>query len=92
MVVNAEKKMAVLCELSTCRPVRYRLCEPVHDEDTEVVANTKDERREDDVDDIKLNPEQPHQPQYDDPANRHRQETHQGEFDASVATPAARGK
>lgn len=27
-VVKAEKKMAVLCEFSNCRPVRYLFCNP----------------------------------------------------------------
>ena len=55
-----------------------------HDEDAEIVSHTENECGEDNVHDIELNPEHPHYSGDYQPADRHRQEAEQCQFQPSV--------
>ena len=52
--------------------------ESIHDEDTEVVSDTENESREDNIDNVEFDTQNPHQAQNNGPADKHRQETDQG--------------
>ena len=59
-VVKAEKKMAVLCEFSNCRPVRYLFCNPSIMKNAEIIPDSKNKSGQNDVDDIELNTQYAH--------------------------------
>ena len=56
----------------------------IHDEDAEIVADTEDECREDDVDDVEADVEQPHYSHDDNPADAHGQEADECQLDTAV--------
>ena len=65
-------------------PVAVLAQQSVHDENAEVVAQTEDEGREDDVDDVELDVQQGHQPEDEHPAHRHGEAGQQRQLDAPV--------
>mgnify|MGYP007046837238 CR=1 FL=1 len=52
--------------------------ESIHDEDTEVVSDTENESREDNINNVDLDTMYPHQAQNNGPADKYRQDTDQG--------------
>ena len=59
----------------------------VHNENTEIITDTEYKGRQDDIDDIELNPQDSHQPEDNHPTDQHREKTHQRKFDTSVREP-----
>ena len=60
---------------------------PVHDENTEIIPHTENERGQDDIHYIELNTKHFHDSRDDNPADRHRQETEQCQFEPAVRKP-----
>ena len=60
------------------------LLQTIHDKNTEIISQTEDKGRKDDIHNIELRTSHCHQPQDDHPADSHRSKSHQRQFDPSV--------